>query len=57
LSVQIVEAGGDYIWLAKDNQLHLREAIAQLFVPQTPRTSLYHAQRWHPAYGGRLWPH
>jgi predicted transposase YbfD/YdcC len=35
LSVQIVEAGGDYIWLAKDNQPRLREAIAQLFVPPT----------------------
>jgi predicted transposase YbfD/YdcC len=35
LSVQIVEAGADYIWLAKDNQPHLREAIAQLFAPQT----------------------
>lgn len=31
LSVQVVEAGGDYIWLAKDNQPRLREAIAQLF--------------------------
>jgi hypothetical protein len=31
LSVQIVEARGDYIWLAKDNQPRLREAIAQLF--------------------------
>jgi predicted transposase YbfD/YdcC len=35
LSVQIVEAAGDYIWLAKDNQLHVQEAIAQLFVPPT----------------------
>jgi predicted transposase YbfD/YdcC len=35
LSAQIVEAGGDYIWLAKENQLHLQEAIVQLFVPQT----------------------
>lgn len=35
LSVQIVQAGGDYIWLAKDNQLHVREAIEQLFVPPT----------------------
>jgi predicted transposase YbfD/YdcC len=35
LSVQVVAAGGDYIWLAKDNQLHVREAIAQLFVPPT----------------------
>jgi len=35
LSVQIAAAGGDYIWLAKDNQLHVQEAIAQLFVPPT----------------------
>lgn len=35
LSVQIVEAAGDYIWLAKDNQSHVQEAIAQLFVPPT----------------------
>jgi len=35
LSVQIVQAGGDYIWLAKDNQPHAQEAIVQLFVPQT----------------------
>jgi len=31
LSVQIVEAGGEYLWQAKDNQLHLRQAIEQLF--------------------------
>jgi predicted transposase YbfD/YdcC len=35
LSVQVAAAGGDYIWLAKDNQPHVQEAIAQLFVPQT----------------------
>jgi predicted transposase YbfD/YdcC len=35
LSVQIVEAGGDYLWLAKENQPRLLEAIAQLFAPQT----------------------
>jgi len=35
LSVQIVQAGGDYIWLAKDNQPRVHEAIVQLFVPQT----------------------
>ena len=34
LSVQIIQAGGDYIWLAKDNQRHLTEAIARLFAPQ-----------------------
>lgn len=37
LSMQIVQAGGDYIWLAKQNQARLHEAIAQLFAPQ-PRT-------------------
>jgi predicted transposase YbfD/YdcC len=35
LSMQVVAAGGDYIWLAKDNQPHVQEAIAQLFVPPT----------------------
>ena len=31
LSIRIVEAGGHYIWLAKDNQPHVRQAIADLF--------------------------
>jgi predicted transposase YbfD/YdcC len=31
LSVQILTAGGDYIWLAKDNQPTLRQDIADLF--------------------------
>ena len=31
LSVQIQEAGGDYLWFAKDNQPTLREDIEQLF--------------------------
>lgn len=31
LSVQIVQAGGDYLWLAKDNQPTLREEIVQVF--------------------------
>lgn len=30
-----MEAGGHYIWIAKDNQPRLREAIAQLFTPPT----------------------
>ena len=33
LSRQILQAGGDYIWLAKENQRHLQEAIVQLFAP------------------------
>jgi len=36
LSVQIVEADGDYLWTVKDNQPDLREEIATLFAPTTP---------------------
>lgn len=36
LSVQIIEADGDYIWLAKDNQPTLRSDIEQWFAPETP---------------------
>jgi Transposase DDE domain len=37
LSVQIVEAQGDYVWIAKDNQPEMREEIALLFLPQQSR--------------------
>jgi predicted transposase YbfD/YdcC len=30
----IVEAGGDYLWLAKDNQPRLSQDIGQLFAPE-----------------------
>lgn len=33
LSLQIVEAGGDYVWVVKDNQPLTRQAIEQLFAP------------------------
>ena len=36
LSVQILEAEGDYIWLAKDNQPTLRQDIMEVFTPATP---------------------
>lgn len=36
ISKQIKEAGGDFIWLVKDNQPTLRSEIAELFVPPTP---------------------
>jgi len=36
LSRQILQAGGGYIWLAKENQRHLQEAIVQLFAPVSP---------------------
>lgn len=34
LSVQIVEAGGDYVWTVKDNQPQLLQDIQTLFAPE-----------------------
>lgn len=34
ISVQIVEAGGDFVWIVKDNQANTRQAIEQLFAPE-----------------------
>jgi len=34
LSTQVVEAGGDYVWVVKDNQPQLRDDIAQLFISE-----------------------
>jgi predicted transposase YbfD/YdcC len=34
LSLQIVEAGGDYMWTVKDNQATLRQDIELLFQPE-----------------------
>ncbi len=34
LSPQIVEAGGDYVWIVKENQPELRHDIEQLFLPE-----------------------
>ncbi|MBN1137860.1 MAG: ISAs1 family transposase [Anaerolineae bacterium] len=34
LSIQIVEAGGEYIWRVKDNQPQLEHDIAALFAPE-----------------------
>jgi len=36
LSLQITEAGGDFVWIIKDNQLTTRQAIELLFTPQKP---------------------
>lgn len=36
LSTQILDAGGDYIWLVKDNQPTLHHDIAAVFAPQSP---------------------
>ena len=36
VSLQIVEAGGDYVWGVKDNQPTTRQAIEQLFAPPPP---------------------
>jgi len=37
LSIQIVAAGGDFVWMVKDNQANTRKAIEQLFAPEQPR--------------------
>lgn len=37
LSSQIVDAGGEYVWIAKDNQPKTREAIELLFAPNAVR--------------------
>lgn len=34
LSVQVVQAGGEYVWVVKDNQPQLRADIAALFEPE-----------------------
>ena len=34
LSVQVVQAGGEYVWVVKDNQPQLRADIAALFDPE-----------------------
>ena len=34
LSLEIVTAGGDYLWIAKNNQPDLRQSIAHLFGPE-----------------------
>lgn len=34
LSIQIVEAGGDYLWFVKDNQPTLHQDIERLFAPE-----------------------
>jgi predicted transposase YbfD/YdcC len=36
VSIQIVEAGGDFVWIVKDNQAKTRQAIEQLFAPEKP---------------------
>lgn len=40
ISIQIVEAGGDFVWIVKDNQPNTRQAIEQLFAPEKPVSGL-----------------
>lgn len=40
LSAQILAAGGDYLWIVKDNQPRLREDIEKLFAPEVTRPGL-----------------
>ena len=37
LSIQIVAAEGDFVWIVKDNQKRTRQAIEFLFKPEKPR--------------------
>ena len=37
VSRQILEAGGDYVWPVKENQLHLYQNIQSLFAPDIPK--------------------
>ena len=36
VSIQIVEDGGDFVWIIKDNQANTRRAIEKLFAPEKP---------------------
>ena len=36
LSVEIVQAGGHFVWIVKDNQPNTRQALAQLLAPPPP---------------------
>jgi predicted transposase YbfD/YdcC len=40
LSLQIVESGGDFVWIIKDNQSNTRQAIEHLFAPEKPVAGL-----------------
>ena len=40
VSTQIVEAGGHFVWIIKDNQPNTRQAIEQLFAPEQPLPGL-----------------
>lgn len=45
LSVQIVEAGGDYLWTVKENQPQLYQDIATLFSPESCVTGFAPARK------------
>lgn len=40
LSIQIVDSGGHFVWIVKDNQAKTRQAIEQLFAPEQPLPGL-----------------
>jgi predicted transposase YbfD/YdcC len=63
LSIQIVQAGGDYLWTVKSNQARLRREIERLFAPRPAGRSfnplapdgLRTAQRVDQGHGRREW--
>jgi predicted transposase YbfD/YdcC len=40
LSRQIIDDQGDYAWITKDNQKHIRQAIETLFAPEKPKPGM-----------------
>jgi predicted transposase YbfD/YdcC len=40
LSSQIINGQGDYVWITKDNQKHVRQAIETLFTPEKPKPGI-----------------
>lgn len=60
LSLQIVEAGGEFVWIVKDNQANTRQAIEQLFAPEKSVPGLgcpamdFHSARTVGKQAGRI---
>jgi predicted transposase YbfD/YdcC len=60
LSIQIVAAEGDFVWIVKDNQPNTREAIERLFAPERPRPGLgcpamdFHSAKTTETQAGRI---
>jgi len=45
LSLKVVQAHGDYLWIVKDNEATLRQDIEVLFQPHRPRAEIHRRSR------------